>query len=188
MEKIFRLYKNKKKSIMNSIYEFASVFAVLMPILAFAFYFIFGLVSVDGKSMENTLKNEDKLVILKSAYKPEYGDIVIVSRNYVNEEDVPGDPPIIKRVIATEGQTVKIEDGFVYVDSVKLDEPYTKAETFLNERSVEFPLIVESGKVIVMGDNRTNSRDSRDIGQVDTRFIIGKVLVRFYPFDKIGKP
>ena len=104
------------------------------------------------------------------------------------------------RVIATEGQTVDIDfnEGIVYVDGVALDEPYTKTLTTLREGS-DFPQVVEEGNVFVMGDNRNNSKDSRStqIGQVDKREVLGKVIFLMYPgtgmkgdqardFDRIG--
>ena len=95
----------------------------------------------------------------------------------------------VKRVIATEGQTVDIDfnEGVVYVDGVAQDEPYTKTLTTLKEGTV-FPLVVGEGKVFVMGDNRNNSTDSRDtrVGCVDERDIMGAAVLRVLPFGKIG--
>ena len=97
--------------------------------------------------------------------------------------------PIIKRVIATEGQTLKIDfnTGDVYVDGVLLDEPYIKTPTTDNEGG-EIPEVIPEGYVFVMGDNRGNSLDSRSeqIGLIDKRNIIGKAQYIVFPFDRIG--
>ena len=92
--------------------------------------------------------------------------------------------PIIKRVIAPEGQTVDIDfvEGIVYVDGVALDEPYTNTPTTLFE-GVSFPLTVEDGCIFVLGDNRNDSLDSRsrEIGQIDKREILGKAIFLAIP-------
>ena len=111
--------------------------------------------------------------------EPQQGDIIVAAK-----ESFRNGEPIIKRVIATEGQTVDIDfgTGIVYVDDVALDEPYAKTPTTLKE-SVSFPLTVEEGCVFVMGDNRNRSKDSRfiEIGLIDTREIIGKAIFLCYP-------
>ena len=101
--------------------------------------------------------------------------------------------PIIKRVIATEGQTVDIdfENGVVFVDGKRLIEPYTRTPTNLSY-DVKFPITVKKNCVFVMGDNRNDSLDSRsssigDGGMLDKRYILGKALIRIFPFDKFGK-
>ena len=95
---------------------------------------------------------------------------------------------IIKRVIAVEGQTVDIDldAGKVYVDGEELDEPYIKAPTHVSGEEVEYPLTVPQGEVFVMGDNRPVSYDSRYMGTIDTRYILGKAILRVYPFSKFG--
>ena len=96
----------------------------------------------------------------------------------------------VKRVIATEGQSVNINgDGEVYVDGQLIAEPYLDGHQVTYPKSyskISFPLTVQPGEVFVMGDNRLDSKDSRDIGCVDIRKILGRVMFRFYPLDKIG--
>jgi signal peptidase I len=136
--------------------------------------------------MNNTLIHGERVIITNLFYEPKAGDIVVISRNKENSifTATKDNEPIIKRVIALEGQTVDIdfEAGIVYVDGIALDEPYTKTPT--NTRSdVQFPVIVDEGCVFVLGDNRGNSLDSRStrVGCVDERYIVGKVLFRFFP-------
>ena len=144
------------------------------------------IIVVDGPSMERTLLNGDYMLLVSNMFykEPKHGDVVVVSKQaYDNGK------PIVKRVIATEGQTVDIDfnEGVVYVDGVAQDEPYTKTLTTLKEGTV-FPLVVEEGKVFVMGDNRNNSKDSRStqIGQVDKREVLGKVAFILFPGTGMG--
>lgn len=145
------------------------------------FMLVFRIVIVSGPSMNSTLHNGDLLLLLSNSFyrQPQAGDVVVAAK-----ADFDNGKPIVKRVIALEGQTVDIDfkAGIVYVDSLPLDEPYTNTPTNLRE-GVTFPVTVEKGKVFVMGDNRNNSKDSRstEIGQVDTRELLGKVLFLVYP-------
>ena len=162
----------------DMIFMLVIVMAVLMLFLR--------IIVVDGPSMESTLLNGDYMLLVGNMFykNPSYGDIVVVSKQaYDNGK------PIVKRVIATEGQTVDIDfnEGVVYVDGVALDEPYTKTLTALKEGTT-FPLVVEEGKVFVMGDNRNNSKDSRStqIGLVDKREVLGKVTFILFPGTGMG--
>ena len=117
-------------------------------------------------------------------YTPQYGDIVVISHGQNYSE------PIIKRVIATEGQALSINytTGQVSVDGVILDEPYIKGKTIKLKHSLDIPDRIPEGYVFVMGDNREGSLDSRstDIGLIPVENIIGKAEWRIYPFDTIG--
>ena len=145
------------------------------------FLLLFRVIVVSGDSMYSTLLDGDYLLLLGNVFyqEPEYGDIIVISK-----ESYDHGTPIVKRVIATEGQTVDIdfEDGVVYVDDVALDEPYINNLTTMNEGNY-FPLTVEDDCVFVLGDNRGVSRDSRDpvIGQVDKREILGKAIFLMVP-------
>lgn len=159
------------------------VFALIICIIVFVF--IFRIVDVSGDSMNPTLLNGDKLVVSDVFYKPKQGDIVIFRKDEYKAE------ALVKRVIATEGQTIEIDfdRGRVYVDGELLDEPYI-AEPTHNQLDFQGSQTVPEGCVFVMGDNRNASSDSRraQIGMVDERLIVGKVLLRVFPFDSIGVP
>jgi len=137
--------------------------------------------------MKDTLVDGDYLLLISNVFyrEPQRGDIVVVSK-----ESFDNGRPIVKRVIATEGQLVDIDfvNGIVYVDKVALDEPYLSTPT-TNYEGVQFPLTVEPGCVFVMGDNREGSKDSRDpeIGQVDRREILGKVIFLLIPGDDMNR-
>jgi signal peptidase I len=159
------------------------VFALIICIVAFIFFF--RVVDVSGDSMNPTLTNGDKLIVSDLFYKPKQGDIIIFRKDEYKSE------ALVKRVIATEGQTVEIdfERGRVYVDGELLDEPYI-AEPTRNQLDFTGAQTVPEGCVFVMGDNRNKSSDSRraEIGMVDERLIVGKVLLRVFPLDSIGVP
>ena len=168
----------------------------MLAVIMILFLLVFRLVVVNGSSMYSTLWDGDWLLVLSNVFyqEPEYGDIVVASKNAFN-----GGEAIIKRVIATEGQIVDIDfvSGTVFVDGVALRETYTFTPTTRDEGMV-FPLQVEEGCLFVMGDNRDDSLDSRHpaIGLIDRREILGKALFLFYPgtdegnsprnFDRIG--
>lgn len=145
------------------------------------FSLCFRIVVVSGPSMNDTLYDGDWLLVLGNIFysEPKQGDIVVASKDAFDNGT-----PIIKRVIATEGQQVDIDfdAGIVYVDGQPLSETYTRTPTNLDE-GVAFPLTVEDGCVFVMGDNRNASKDSRsnEIGLVDEREILGKAIFLVIP-------
>ena len=162
-----------------NLYDFASVLVSAVVAIAFIFMFVFRVVGVVGTSMVPTLHDGDWLFITAGDSKPQYGQVIIITQpNWFDE-------PIVKRIIATENQTVDInfEKGEVYVDGVQLDEPYINNLTLNQEDGVTFPLTVPEGHVFVMGDNRQGSTDSRSekIGFIDENYILGVVKVR--PFN-----
>ena len=145
--------------------------------------FTFGIrmLGVDGHSMLNTLQHGDRLMVVNPIFYHDYkyGDIVILRKTGVFDNE-----PIVKRVIATGGQTVDIDfsEGVVYVDGEALEEDYIREPTYTAE-GTEFPLTVPEGSIFVMGDNRNGSSDSRDyrLGTVDIRYVIGKAAFLLFP-------
>ena len=138
-------------------------------------------VVVVGSSMYDTLHHGDYLLILNNLVyqEPKQGDIIVASKDSFRNGEC-----IIKRVIATEGQKVDIDfaTGTVYVDDKPLDEPYVYTPTTRPE-GMQFPLIVDEGWIFVMGDNRKDSKDSRDpeIGLIDKREVLGKAIFLLLP-------
>ena len=155
--------------------------AVLLVFLLF-----FRVIVVSGDSMKMSLLDGDYLLLLSNTFcpEPEYGDIVVISK-----KSFDNGTPIVKRVIATEGQTVDLDliHGIVYVDGIPLEEEYINNPT-ISSWGTEFPLTVEENCIFVMGDNRAVSKDSRDpeIGQVDCREILGKAIFLMMPGDDKG--
>ena len=169
------------------------VHAIIAVVICFSF--LFRIAVIDGPSMMNTLHHGERVIMTNLFYEPKAGDIVVISRNKENSVYTMNDSnaPIIKRIIALEGQTVDIDfdAGIVYVDGVALDEPYTRTPT-TRKGDIEFPVTVDEGCVFVLGDNRNDSLDSRstqigEYGMIDTRYILGHAVFRILPFDKVGK-
>ncbi len=162
----------------------AVVVAIVAAVLILSLVFRTGY--VDGPSMTSTMLDGDRYIVSGLFYTPKTGDIVVFQPEASNHDYSLW----VKRVIATEGQTVNINgDGSVYVDGIQIAEPYLDEHQITYPKSyskVTFPLTVQPGEVFVMGDNRLDSKDSRDIGCIDTRKILGRVLFRFYPIDKFG--
>lgn len=174
--------------------KFGSIFLSYLHDLTFliagvllVFSLMFRVVVVSGPSMDTTLTDGDWLLILGNVLyqDPKHGDIIVASKDSYDDGT-----PIIKRVIAKEGQTVDIDfdAGIVYVDGVALDEPYTLTPTNTME-GMDFPLTVDEGCYFVMGDNRNISKDSRstEIGQIDHREILGRAIFIFFPGNKGGE-
>ena len=164
----------------RDLYEWMQALVCSVLVVVLLFTFVVRLIGVDGHSMVPTLQDGDRLLVLNSILYDDYqyGDIVVLRKESFLAE------PIVKRVIATGGQTVDIdfETGSVYVDGELLKEDYINELTFLEE-GTEFPLTVPEGSIFVMADNRNNSNDSRDyrLGTVDTRYVIGKAVFLAFP-------
>ena len=156
----------------------------LLAIVTILFTFFFRLVSVSGSSMYPTLVNRDYLVLESNfLYRNvKQGDIVVLKVDYFDE-------PIVKRVIATGGQSVDIdfEQGIVYVDGVALNEDYVNEPTYKSYleygMGLDYPVEVPEGSVFVMGDNRNESADSRfaPVGCVPESQISGRALLVLLP-------
>lgn len=165
-----------KEKLTFAIYDFASVIMTSVIAVALIFTVGFKISTVNGKSMENTLRDGDRLLISSRDYSVDYGDIVIISQpNGYNEI-------LVKRVIATGGQTISIDAsrGTVTVDGEILDEPYIKETLRVQGDGFDYPITVPEGKVFVMGDNRNASGDSRfsAVGLIDERYIVGEAFYR----------
>jgi signal peptidase I len=148
----------------------AAVYATL--IVTFGFQ----VARVDGLSMAPTLEDHDRLIVNKLVYElgdPRPGDIVMLYYP-LNPEKM-----FVKRVIAKEGDTVRIVDGRVYVNDIPLRDDYVPAE--FRSHDDWGPQVIQQGYYFVMGDHRNNSSDSRHWGFVPKKYIVGKVKVRWWP-------
>lgn len=185
----------------RGIFEYVETFCVALGVMILLFMFVFRYVSVDGDSMLPTLHggdssdHADRLIISNFLYEPKTGDVVVLNTG-------TSDQPLIKRVIAVGGQTVRInfKTWEVSVDGVRLDEDYIwyrdgqmmverdMASMYGVDENGVCEFTVGEGKVFVMGDNRNNSKDSRfrEIGEQDVGHILGKVVLRLYPFGEFG--
>lgn len=159
-----------------SVFEVFEAIIGALVVITIIFTFFFRVFKVDGPSMKPTLQHNDRVIVSTVGYKPQKGDVVVIS------ETADLDEPIVKRVIAVGGDTVDINftTGVVTVNGT--EEDYSK-ELTSQQFDIAFPITVPEGTVFVLGDNRPNSLDSRStrVGCVDERFIVGKVLGRAFP-------
>lgn len=178
----------ESNSFVSSIYEALSVVIFAIFIIALVFTFAFRLVGVSGSSMINTLSDGDWLIVTPYYNEPVYGDIVISTHRL----ETMG--PIVKRVIATAGDTVDInENGDVYVNGEKLDEASYTIPVTRRYGDLSYPVTVPEGHVMLMGDNRPWSSDSRysHVGFAPVDSLLGKAQFRlsgdsdiYYNFEK----
>ncbi len=183
----------QKNSIMKEVFEWVKAIAIALVVAFLLRNYVLTLAKVSGESMEPTLQNADRLYVNRVAYTPQKGDVVIF--------EPASDPgrPYIKRVIATEGDTLYIDfkTGEVYVNDELIDEPYISEPTHLTGSYINFimmsgnyskenPIKIEEGYFWAMGDNRNASKDSREIGQIPFNELVGHATFRFWPLDNIG--
>ena len=166
--------------------------------------FVFEPVYVEGESMENTLSTAQRLIVYKLGYyfnPPEKGDIIVLQYQegitkllpFMNnipifKKAIPSISEVdyIKRVIAVPGDTLDIRDGYVYINNIKQEEPYLKEKGVTYNQGLELPMVIPPDNVAVMGDNRLNSKDSRQIGLIEFNRIKGKAVFRIWPREVIG--
>ena len=183
----------KKISLAENLLDYVEIFVFAIAFVIVLFTFFIRLCVVEGPSMESTLYEGEVLAVSNLFYEPKRGDVIVFHQTGALNE------PVVKRVIATEGETVNIDfdtwtvtitdtDGNTFV----LDEPYMQLDPYILNKELynarQYPYVVEEGQVFVMGDNRDHSTDSRGdlIGPVDERRILGKVVMRVMPLNKFG--
>lgn len=192
----------KKNSIGREIFEWVMVILAALVISMFIKAFIFSTYKVNMVSMEDTLYEGHNVIVYKSGYffnEPKHGDIIVFMheegkiKNFIKYLPIrnPGEVDYIKRVIGLPGDQIDIRpDGFVYrksegdSDFVKLEEAYTKNLT--EAKGMQQPFTVPEGQLFVMGDNRQQSLDSRQIGTIDIDTVIGKAVFRIWPLSEFG--
>ena len=154
---------------------------VAVLISAFIIVFLYQPVRVEGTSMLPMLEDQDRLFINKIAYRMgeiHRGDVVVFQYPRDHEKSY------IKRVIALPGDTLRIDDGHVYVNGVRLQEPYVP-KRYMDDRS-QREMVLPPNEYFVMGDHRSISSDSREFGPVDRDLIYGKAVFVYWPMEQVG--
>ena len=177
----------EKVTFLGTFYDVVEMLASVAAVVMLVFAFVIRLNIVDGESMEHTLHDGQYLLVSDLFYEPTRGDIVIVH----DISATPYNKPLVKRVIATEGQTVDIDFSTwtLTVDSevVTKDADYRwiDPDSMTLTSAYPFPITVPEGEIFVLGDNRNHSADSRqaEIGTIDKRCVVGKAIARFFPLD-----
>ena len=166
---------------------------IIALVIVVAITFVIKPTIVKERSMEPTLIENDYLIINKLAYMrkdhPDYGDIVVFKSN-LSKDDGTGKKLLIKRVVGVEGDTITIKDGKVYRNGEVIDEPYVNGQATEDNEGMKIDnKKVGENEMFLMGDNREVSLDSRSesVGMVSEDVLVGKAIVRLYPFDKITR-
>lgn len=177
----------KEESFRLDLYFWLQALVMALVGLILVFTFAGRIIGVDGQSMVPTLHHRDMLLLQSVGYTPRQGDVVVLTKQFATV-----DQPIVKRVIATGGQSVEIDyaAGTVTVDGVTLDEPYIneRMQVPVSPHGTLTRVTVPEGSIFVMGDNRNHSSDSRDerLGTVDERYVLGRALWVLFPLQNFG--
>jgi len=167
----------------RAILEIVQALALAVVISVVLNLFVVQVTEVRQRSMELTLEQNDRVLVSKLDYRfgnPQRGDIVVF--NPPTDSTIP----YVKRVIAVGGDTIDLRDGKVYVNGKLIEYAQTRGQpTTPQAATVRFPFTVPEGAIFVLGDNRQSSSDSRTFGSVPVGNIIGKVILRFWPFDRL---
>ena len=184
--------KPAEEGLVYNLYYWLQTLVLAVVIIVLLFTFAGRITRVEGSSMLDTLHDGDLLLLQSIGYTPKAGDVVVVNKTTDETVALLGGEAIVKRVIATGGQTVFIDyhTSTVYVDGEPLDEPYVREamESHFGPYSGQTPFVVPEGTIFVMGDNRNWSTDSRHqlLGPVDTRYVMGRAVCILFPFSDIG--
>ena len=169
---------------------FVGILGMLATVLVLVWLmrtFVFGSYVIPSSSMESTIHVNDMVFSEKVSYyfgEPKQGDIV----TFEDPDLLHAERILIKRIVAVGGQTVNLKNGVVFVDNVPLSEEYTRSlpSNPAPDNQITYPYTVPEGYLWVMGDNRTNSQDSRYFGAVPVSSVTGRAVFIYWPFDRLG--
>ncbi|MDR2957793.1 MAG: signal peptidase I [Coriobacteriales bacterium] len=180
--------KKKKRSLARELLSFVATIAFVVCLTAAFKLFVIDIYSVPTGSMSPTISVDDRIIAEKVSryFSPIQAGDIITFTDPIREGRI-----LVKRVIAVGGQTVDLIDGVVYVNNKALVEPYTLGRPSLplrtaNGVTIEYPYRIPEGQIWVMGDNRTDSLDSRYFGTIDERSVSGRSILVLWPFEHFG--
>ena len=187
--------ESKTPTVMRNVLSIVLTVAVIVVLALLLRSFVLQPYEIPSSSMEETILPGDMVFSEKVTSwftEPQAGDIVTFEDPETLDADAADRRILIKRVIATEGQTVDLVDGKVVVDGVALDEDYTNGRpsyplpVTADDADVTYPYTVGENELWVMGDNRTNSQDSRYFGAIDLSTVTGKAFLTYWPLNRFG--
>lgn len=184
--------KPAEEGLVYNLYYWLQTLVLAVVAIVLLFTFVGRITRVEGGSMLDTLHDGDLLLLQSIGYTPKAGDVVVVNKTTDETIALLGGEAIVKRVIATGGQTVFIDynTSTVYVDGAPLDDTYMREEMepHFGPYSGQTPFVVPEGSIFVMGDNRNASTDSRHqlLGPVDNRYVLGRAVCILFPFSDFG--
>lgn len=194
--------KSKKREGLKSVVSTILILIAAPLIALFLTAFVFQSYEVDGPSMQTTLQDHDRLIVLKTArtwsritgkpHIPKRGEIVVFTKHGAIEFGERGEKQLIKRVIGLPGERVVVKDGTVVVYNSEHPDGFQPDKTMpygnvIGTSPGEFDDIIPPNEVFVMGDNRDNSLDSPDFGPIKSEEIIGRLAIRILPLSKIQR-
>ncbi|MFZ5845186.1 MAG: signal peptidase I [Patescibacteria group bacterium] len=174
------------KRAVAAIFDFLQGIVVFLAILVMVYLFVMSPQEINGASMEPNFYNGEYILTNKVVYRltnPQRGDVVIFKSPLNKEID------FIKRIIALPGEKVRLSGNAIYVNNQKVPEPYLEPGTYIFGGSYlreNQEVVVPEGKYFVLGDNRPHSADSREFGPIAKEDFIGKAILRYWPFSKLG--
>jgi signal peptidase I len=181
----------KKFDLAREMYEWADSLVFVFAAFVLVYVFIASVFHVNQDSMTNTLRDGERLIVSRLPYTPRHGDIILFTKygwqSSFNTETGQYNP-LVKRVVGLPGDTLEYRDGVLYRNGHRLNEDYVREAEWLWRGDMAAEVTVPEGSLFVLGDNRNNSRDSRstDIGYVDTRSVLGRVVWRITPLNRFG--
>lgn len=189
------LFKVLKKSYLKKIYigykiyDLLSFIASICVIINFIILFIITPVTIDGRSMEQTYHDGDKVLLWHFGYEPKNDDVVVIDATNYNDPN----HFYIKRIVASPNDTLYYRDGYLYNGKDLIEKRLTILEWEHIKLSLDiteniYEIVMPNDSYLVFGDNRLNSTDSRTFGAINKDDIIGKVILRYYPFSDFGIP
>lgn len=175
--------KGKKRPVLRELISFLLGLVLVFFVALFIVHFVGQRTQVNGESMEETLSDGDNLIVDKLSYRfvsPKRFDVIVFPHQMGGEEIF-----FIKRIIGLPGEKIQISNGVIYVDDVPLDEPYGN-EVIAEAKSASVPVVLGEDEYFVLGDNRNHSMDSREIGPVPRKIIVGRAIFRIWPMNRFG--